>query len=246
MNSSPEKKISKTIELAFGSRPTKKPPPYSEIEHIGVEDIKFALYLANCDTEDTTVRRSRSTDESPSVYAPKKEEGENKCTRPGCLDIIRKINASGKKNKDERNDIYCEQQIADEELKDIEAFAKGLEEEFAKVESDSNSFEVNKTEVSTKFKEMTSKKEAILKSNLDLTNRIMIAQSERSKCIQNIQVLSQTISNLMWKGKRLSTAEENASRLYIPHITITQASPQVKEKADSISSTSYYGKLILL
>jgi hypothetical protein len=244
MSASPSKNGSKTVELAFGSRPTTKPPPYSEVEHIGVEDLKFALYLANCDTEDTTVRKTRDINSiGPSTTAAvKMDEGENKCTRPGCLDVIRRINAAGKKNRDEQADILFEQKIADDDLKDVEALVAGLEEDFARVEADTNNYEMNKSEMAASLKNASEKKQRLLKDNLDLANRIMVAQSEKSKRTLEIQSLAHTISNLMWRGKRLTTAEDAASRSYIPNIHISRSSPQTKEKAESIASTSYYGK----
>ena len=238
-------KAANNIVLAFGSRPSTKPPPYSEIEHIDNQDIKFALYLANVDSEDTTVRRQRKTednDSTTSTKVEKQEEAEKKCARPGCLDVIRKINTAGKKNRDEREDIAFEQQVADDECGELEEHANSLDEECNKLDSDTNNFESTKTDMNNRLESAISRQVFLSKETIELNRKLMVAQTERSQLKSQIKSLVKTISNLMWKGKRLSTAEESSLRSYIPSIHIKHPDPIMKDRAEKISSTSYYGK----
>ena len=98
--------------LAFGGPTSTRPPPYSAIEHVDVQDQSFVLFLANCDAVDTTIRKQRASSEpSSSIKMEGLQEGEKPCTKTACIDLLRRINVAGKKNRDEREDLAYEQQV---------------------------------------------------------------------------------------------------------------------------------------
>jgi len=229
------------------NRPTTKPPPYSEFEHIGETDKKFALYLANCDTVDTTIRRPRKTEvadlESPVKIEKIVEEGEKACQKLGCKEIIRKINAAGKKNRDERDDLAHEQRRIDDDLNELEDNANSLEEEANRIDSQAQNFQMIKSDLDAKLISAVSKNKSLEKEMAQLNTKIMLAEQEKRNIKNSLKDLVKTLSNLMWKGKRLSTAEESATRSYIPSLRIIQPNQAKRNNADKIVNTSYYGDL---
>ena len=230
---------------AFGSRVTNKIPPFSEIEHISNQDKLFAMYLANIDTDDTTIRVNKSketsnlnvnrNDDSESVSS------ENKCTNIACQEVIRKINVAGKKNRTERDDLAYEQSNVNLELNDLEDILGSLEAECNKIDNDAQSFESTKTEMISKLGKLEAKKKYTEKETQDLNSKIMMAETERGTLKNKVQDLSKMLSNLMWKGKRVATADEVRGRNIIPSIHITRANEKKVTAAGVLSNTPYYG-----
>jgi len=205
------------------------------------------LYLANCDTVDTTIRRPRRAEvaetESPVKIEKIVEEGEKACPRFGCKEIIRKINAAGKKNREERDDLAHEQHKVDDELNELDDNANNLEDEANKVDAQTQSFRSTKSEADAKFIGAAARKKFLEKEMAELNTKIMLAEQEKGNMKNLLKDLVKTLSNLMWKGKRLSTAEESATRSYIPSLSIIQSNGAKRETADKIGNTSYYGNI---
>ena len=191
-------------ELAFGSRPSTKPPPYSEFEHVDNQDKKFVLYLANCDTVDTTARKSRTSEIS--VPVEKLEDGEKPCMKIGCKDVQRRISVAGKRNRDEREDLAYEQQTVEEELYSLEDTANGLEEDCNRCEADANNLENEKNEVLSKLGLAKDRNASLKEEEKLVISKILLAENERTIWKSNVNALAKIISNLMWKGQRMLTA----------------------------------------
>lgn len=127
----------------------------------------------------------------------------------------------------------------DAENRELDETLNGLEEENSKYEADMSQLETTQREQTTKLELSRVKFATIQREQAEFQSKILMAENERSTLKNIIKDLEKTISNLMWKGKRVTTAEANG-RLIIPNIRITKTDQALLRKASEVSKTSYY------
>ena len=124
------------------SRNNVRPPPYSEIEHISVDDHSYVLYLANVDTsrKEEILAPSINSDASNSILI---DDGEA-CHNLSCKKITQEIVQSYRRNKEERAELKMELDEVETEQRDMEIVCRHMEEESERCQNDSTVYEKQK------------------------------------------------------------------------------------------------------
>lgn len=241
---SPEK-VSRE-NLAFGSPPN-RPPAYSEISHLGVEDQKFALLLADIKIPDTPVIRKERKDfdeEKEEVIPPAKllqdlpqpEEGVKPCGRFECKEVIRKILNSTKVNREERDDINYEKRESEGDQNEADAILLATETAYRKVMNETEDLGTQKNDTLEQVAAAERKKSLLDDTIKENTSRVMVLETELQKLRSQTQQQEAIIKDLMWRGSSRSDTLCDPKTDF----QIVRCSDERLKRDDNVSQTSYY------
>ena len=220
----------------FSSRRSARPPPYSEIEHISVQDQSYVLYLANVDTSNKRSGHNspRDSDVNHSILIDDNEV----CQSLSCKKVVLEIVQSLRRIKDERAELNMELEAVETEATELETQNRLMEEESERYDSDTAVYEKQKREGEEKLATSAQKKGMVKRTNLELQSKLVAAENNIANHRNELNDLGKIVKSLMWKGERLSKAYHEGKTL--PDMCIKVVSENELSKADDMYKTSYY------
>ena len=218
------------------SRNNVRPPPYSEIEHISVDDHSYVLYLANVDTsrKEEILAPSINSDASNSILI---DDGEA-CHNLSCKKITQEIVQSYRRNKEERAELKMELDEVETEQRDMEIVCRHMEEESERCQNDSTVYEKQKHTGEKKLATSVEKKTTVKRISIELQSKLIAAENDIANRRNELSDLAKIVKTLMWKGKKVSNPDIEEKRISNMYIRVID--DDEKMKANEICETSYY------
>ena len=160
------------------------------------------------------------------------------CQKVPCKKVALEIVQSFRKNKEERTELKMELEEVETEAGDVEILSRQMEEESERSDNDTTMYEKQKLHGEEKLVIRNQRKEITKRTSLELQSKLVAAENEIANRRNELNDLAKAVKSLMWKGRRISTADREEEK--IPDMYIRVMDDFEISKADEIYKTSYY------